>query len=90
MGKKKQKRKMKVAAAAIAPVFCSCDDVPAVIAIQTPIPSAEKIMSFLLPKRSIVKTPRGEHRVCQVNTEADIILAVVPDKPRSCWKMVAW
>lgn len=54
---------MNAPATATEAVFDVWLDVPAITAIQVPMPAAETIMSLRLPNRSTVRTPIGEHRV---------------------------
>lgn len=80
---------MNTAATMTHDVFVIWEDVPAIIAMQDPIPNAANIINFLLPNRSTVKTPIGEQKVCHVNTEALRTRDVCADNPRPVSKIVA-
>jgi len=82
VGKKSEKRKIKAAGTPKDAVLDGCDDPPAMTAIQTPIPREETIINLRRPNLSTVRTPMGEHIVCQVNTEAATIFAALGVSPR--------
>ncbi|KAB8299253.1 hypothetical protein EYC80_001339 [Monilinia laxa] len=90
VGKNNENMKMNTAATTTHEVLDICEEAPAIIAMQDPIPKAANIINFLLPNRSTVKTPIGEHRVCQVKTEALRMRDVCADNPRPPSKIVAW
>ena len=57
-------------------------EVPAIMAMQEPIPKAANIISLRRPNRSTVSTPIGEQSVCQVNTDAPKMRASTEDSPK--------
>jgi hypothetical protein len=89
VGKNSENMKMKAPAVPEAARLVIFDDVPAMIAMQMPMPAAENIINLRRPKRSTVSTPIGEQIVCHVNTAAPRILETLLVKPRPCSKTVA-
>jgi len=90
-GKKSEYMKMNAPAVPTAfRSFVPGEEVPAMMAMQVPMPRAETIMSLRRPKRSTVRIPMGEQIVCQVKTQAEIMRAVSAERPRLVWKMSVW
>ena len=86
-GKKKKKRKMNKQANPSETGEARSELVPAITAIDIPLPMAEISRSGLRPKRSTVITPMIDTRELNVKTEAASTVESTFPRPRF-WKMV--